>query len=161
MEAYATSSTSWIFPLLPSLAVISFGCACFLDQPIPRPLVLSSPPPLVPSLKRRQRRQAPVAVLNLKADYFDSVAMDPTKHVFVEFYAPWCGHCRSLAPVYEKLGKVFEAESSVIVTKVILFFGQAWPRPRYASVSLKDLPVIVPHPRTHHPPPRGHRMSLM
>lgn len=74
-----------------------------------------------------------MAVLNLKADHFDSVAMDPTKHVFVEFYAPWCGHCRSLAPVYEKLGKVFEAESSVIVTKVILVLGQAWPRPRYAS----------------------------
>lgn len=73
-----------------------------------------------PSLNENPMRQpkAPSAVLDLTLETFDSVAMDPTKHALVEFYAPWCGHCKSLAPVYEKLGKVFEAESSVIVAKV-------------------------------------------
>lgn len=66
-------------------------------------------------------------MLDLTLETFDSLAMDPTKHALVEFYAPWCGHCKSLAPVYEKLGKVFEAESNVIVAKVR---SLCKPRPR-------------------------------
>lgn len=63
-------------------------------------------------------KQAPSAVLDLTLETFESVAMDPSKHTLVEFFAPWCGHCKSLAPVYEKLGTVFSGESSVNVAKV-------------------------------------------
>lgn len=85
-----------------------------------------------PTTSRRQQKQAPSAVLDLTLETFDSVAMDPTKHALVEFYAPWCGHCKSLAPVYEELGKVFEAESSVIVAKV-RFWCSPKPRPLPSS----------------------------
>ncbi|CAM9375613.1 unnamed protein product [Choristocarpus tenellus] len=49
---------------------------------------------------------------------FDAVALDPSKNVLVEFYAPWCGHCKGLAPIYEKLASIFEAEEEVVVAKV-------------------------------------------
>jgi len=49
---------------------------------------------------------------------FESIVMDTTKDVFVEFYAPWCGHCKHLAPKFEELGTVFAGVDSVVIAKV-------------------------------------------
>jgi len=39
------------------------------------------------------------------------------KDVFVEYYAPWCGHCKRLAPEYEKVGEAFSDVESVVIAK--------------------------------------------
>ncbi|KAJ1657272.1 hypothetical protein IWQ61_003301 [Dispira simplex] len=57
-------------------------------------------------------------VQSLTAATFDSVALDPKKNVLVEFYAPWCGHCKSLAPTYEEVAQIFQNEPNCFVTKV-------------------------------------------
>ena len=46
------------------------------------------------------------------------MVLDTSKDVLVEFYAPWCGHCKSLAPKYEELADIFSEVSSVVVAKV-------------------------------------------
>jgi len=55
--------------------------------------------------------------LDLTPDNFDSV-VDGSKHVFVKFYAPWCGHCKKLAPDWDTLGSTFAKDNSVAITKV-------------------------------------------
>ncbi|KAK7836065.1 protein disulfide isomerase-like 1-4 [Quercus suber] len=36
---------------------------------------------------------------------FDEIVLDESKDVLLEIYAPWCGHCQSLEPTYNKLAK--------------------------------------------------------
>jgi protein disulfide-isomerase A6 len=54
----------------------------------------------------------------LEPGNFDAVVNDKNKLVFVEFYAPWCGHCKHLAPDWEKLGAAFQNEENVVIAKV-------------------------------------------
>lgn len=35
-----------------------------------------------------------------------------------EFYAPWCGHCKKLAPIYDAVGERFKDDETVMIAKV-------------------------------------------
>lgn len=59
------------------------------------------------------------AVIDLIPSNFDDVVLKSGKPTLVEFFAPWCGHCKKLAPVYEDLAFNFEhAKDKVQIAKV-------------------------------------------
>ena len=55
-------------------------------------------------------------VLVLTTANFDGAVKD-NEHVLVEFYAPWCGHCKSIAPAW---AESLKDDNSVIVGEMLL-----------------------------------------
>lgn len=48
------------------------------------------------------------AVVDLNPNNFDNRVKDSDGIWVVEFYAPWCGHCKNLVPEYQKAAKALK-----------------------------------------------------
>ncbi|KAI5013756.1 hypothetical protein ZWY2020_040642 [Hordeum vulgare] len=44
--------------------------------------------------------------------------LDESKDALLDIYAPWCGHCQSLEPIYNKLAKFLHGIDSLVITKM-------------------------------------------
>lgn len=49
------------------------------------------------------------------AKNFEEVVTNNDKDTLIEFYAPWCGHCKKLAPVFAELAEALKDEDVAIV----------------------------------------------
>jgi len=56
------------------------------------------------------------AVTILTDDTFDEAVADTTKPIIVDFWAPWCGPCRSVGPIIEEIAG--EHTDKVTVAKI-------------------------------------------
>jgi protein disulfide-isomerase A1 len=59
--------------------------------------------PYYKSAKIPEHNDEPVKVV--VGDSFQSIVMESGKFVLLEAYAPWCGHCKSLEPIYKELAE--------------------------------------------------------
>jgi protein disulfide-isomerase A1 len=77
---------------------------------------------LEPSIKSEpvpETQDGPVTIVVAKN--YKEIILDDTKDVLIEFYAPWCGHCKALAPKYDELGTLYaqsEFKDKVVIAKV-------------------------------------------
>lgn len=72
--------------------------------------------PYLKSEPEPESQSEPVKVAVAKN--FDKLVNDPTKDVLIEFYAPWCGHCKSLEPKYNELAQKLAGEPGVTIAKM-------------------------------------------
>lgn len=69
--------------------------------------------PYVKSEPIPENNDAPVKVAVGKN--FEEVVMNNGVDTLIEFYAPWCGHCKKLAPAYDELATKLKDEEVAIV----------------------------------------------
>jgi len=70
----------------------------------------------------------------------EEITKDPTKNVFVEYYAPWCGHCKELAPKWDQLAESFEGVPNVVIAKMDATKNEA------GDVHITGFPTLVLYP---------------
>nr|XP_033780592.1 protein disulfide-isomerase A3-like [Geotrypetes seraphini] len=57
-------------------------------------------------------------VKEVVADNFDEIVNSQTKDVLINFYAPWCGLCKTLEPKYQELAEMLKEDSNIVVAKM-------------------------------------------
>lgn len=72
--------------------------------------------PYIKSEDAPEENDGPVKVVVGKT--FNEIVNDPTKDVLIEFYAPWCGHCKNLEPIYNELGEKLKDVKDIVIAKM-------------------------------------------
>ncbi|WP_294242231.1 thioredoxin [uncultured Sphingomonas sp.] len=49
---------------------------------------------------------------------FDEIVMNNAKPVLVDFWAPWCGPCKALAPTLEELAEEYADEMDIVKVNI-------------------------------------------
>ncbi|KAG7457903.1 hypothetical protein MATL_G00232190 [Megalops atlanticus] len=93
-----------------------------------------------------ESNKGPVKVV--VAETFEEIVNDPEKDVLIEFYAPWCGHCKNLEPKYKELAEQLSSDPNIVIAKMDAtandvptgYDVQGFPTIYFAPAGKKDAP---------------------
>jgi len=110
--------------------------------------------PTIRSEEIPAENDGPVKVVVAKS--FNDIVNDNTKDVLIEFYAPWCGHCKQLAPIYEEVGQAFAGNDKVVIAKIDATANdvdpklgiRGFPTIKFFPAGAKDAPIDYDGERT-------------
>jgi len=74
---------------------------------------------------------------------FDDIVINNDNDVLIEFYAPWCGHCKALAPIWEGLAKKLQSVKGITIAKMDSTANEV------KSVQVRGFPTIKFYPRNN------------
>lgn len=74
---------------------------------------------------------------SVNASDFDKLVAESTIPVVVDFWAPWCGPCKQMAPVLDKMAEEFEGR--VVVLKVNVDENATVS----ARFSIRSIPTVI------------------
>lgn len=73
----------------------------------------------------------------LNDDRFEEKVLNAEGIVLVDFWAPWCGPCKAIAPLIERIAQEFQGEVSVMKVNVD-------SNPKYsASLGIRSIPTLI------------------
>lgn len=83
-------------------------------------------------------------VIKIVGKSHDGIAYDEEKDVLVKYYAPWCGHCKRLAPIYEELADILasdeDSKDKFVIAEVDSTLNDI------QDVEIEGFPTIVLYP---------------
>lgn len=97
--------------------------------------------PFLKSEKPVDNTGKPVSVV--VGENFEEIVKDTNKDVLVKYYAPWCGHCKKLAPVWDELGEHFKDNENLVIAKFDATANEA------EGVEIRGYPTLIFYPKNN------------
>ena len=85
----------------------------------------------------------------LVSSTFEKEVAGSNKDYLIEFYAPWCAHCKLLEPIYQQLAEKNQVNNNLIIAKFDAsqndipkgFRVEGYPMIFYVPAGKRDAPV--------------------
>lgn len=81
------------------------------------------------------------AVTTLVGKNWEDIVMDAEKDVLVKYYAPWCGHCKALAPTWDALATDVHDIKDLVIAKFDATANEV------AGLDIRGYPTLKYYPK--------------